>query len=163
MADDAAKRAWLLKVLGIDLAAREDEGTEAEWTEEAEDTDAPPADPLAIWTEAKEQVDAGLNALIRVMQAEESPTLQRIAGFGLFGLTQGQTVALNKALREYQASAGPARAAAAKQVQAAAQSYRALLTGRPVFAKLDDNPFGIEVGLVDRLGGALARIESAVS
>ena len=35
MADDAAKRAWLLKVLGIDLAAREDEGTEAEWTEEA--------------------------------------------------------------------------------------------------------------------------------
>ena len=53
--------------------------------------------------------------------------------------------------------------AAAKQLQAAASAFRSHLTEKAVFAKLDDNPFGVDIGFISRLGGALARIEKAVS
>jgi hypothetical protein len=161
MADDAAQLEWVGRVLGVSVhGTTSDTPLDDDWALELE---APPTDPMTLWINAKDKVDAGLNALIGVIRGRPSPMLQQIAEFGLFGLTEGQNVALNKALREYQGATGPTKLKAAQQVQAAAQAYRALLSSRRAFALIDDNPYGIEVGLLSHLDPALTDIARAVS
>jgi hypothetical protein len=161
MADETAKREWVARVLGVSVQA--DDGATPLDDNWALDFDQPPTDPMSLWVDAKDKVDAGLNVLIGVLRGRPSPVLQQIAEYGLFGLTEGQSVALNKALREYQTAAGPAKQKAAQQVQAAVQDYRKLLSSRPAFALIDDNPYGIAVGLRSQLDPALSAIARAVA
>ena len=58
-------------------------------------------DVRAIWRDAKDAVDDGLNRLAAELRTYEDPDLERIADFGLFGLGTGENVALNKALIEF--------------------------------------------------------------
>jgi hypothetical protein len=164
MVDPAVGRQWVARVLGITAAPSSDglDGLD-DFNLDDEPVEPEPVDPLALWSSAKDDVDAGLNALVRMLKDQDSPVLRKIADYGLHGLTDGQTVALTKALMQYRGASGEARAAASGQVLKAVTAYQTLLTGNPVFARLDANPFGVSIGLVSRLGGALADIGKAVS
>jgi len=141
--------AWIKNVLGIDLVS-------------------PPkrtgsvGDLRAVWRDAKEETDAALEALGRELRTYEDPDLDRIAEFGLFGIGKGENVALNKALIEFGAARGDGRAAAAKKLRAAVAAYRSVLSGKLV-SDIDNNPYGVQVGVRAILGPALDEIEQAAA
>ena len=143
------QREWVQRVLGFDP------------DDPAEGADAA-VDRLAIWRDAKETVDARLSALARSLRAVGDPDFDRIAEFGLFGLTDGETVALNKALREYGAAPADKRPTAAKALRAAVAEYRAAMASEGMFALLDENPFGVAVASRATLGVALDAIERSL-
>ena len=147
MASEEERRQWLLRVLGLDLPLGASVGAAAD------------AEPLAVWRDAKEAVDGKLEQLARELRGFGDPDLERIADFGLFGLTEGESVALNKALFDYQRAAPAARVGAAGNVRKAVGAYRAALDAEPMVGLLDRNPFGVDIGVRRTLGGALDAIE----
>jgi len=154
-----------MRVLGVRLPdATENESTEEEVPEEDWDLALPlalPPDPQAIYEDAKEEVAAGIEELIRVLKSTGHPVLDQVAQFGLLGLTDGQHVALTKALLQYRSAPPAGREQASKQVQDAVAMYRKTLRGN-VFSLMDDNPFGVEIGFRSVLDPALADIAQAV-
>jgi hypothetical protein len=158
MDGDAAKDGWVVRVLGIDLQRRNQSGDEA-----LEDAKAPDgATPRVIWQTAKEAVDMRLEQLAGALRSYNHPDLDRIADFGLFGLTRGESVALNRALIEYDAAPTSRKPAAGSQLQQAVGAFRAVLTQHPAIVQLDKNPFGVRPAMRATLSGALDRIEQAI-
>lgn len=99
MAGGEDQRQWCIRVLNVDPGG-------------ASGGRAVPV--MAFWRDAKETVDARLEALGRTLRGLGDPDLDQIAQYGLFGLTGGgQTVALMAALQSYDAAAPANRAAAA--------------------------------------------------
>jgi hypothetical protein len=142
-----SQAAWVARVLGIvtgDAAAP-----------------LPKLDYLGLWRDAKEEVDAGLNRLASELRATADEDLVRIADYGLFGLTNGQGVGLVKALMQLRQVAPDRRPAAVKAARDAAAAYRQAVLGHPLAALVDENPFGIPVGLRSRLVAALDTIADA--
>lgn len=118
----------------------------------------------AVWTEAKDKVDSGISALARALRARPQKVLHRVADEGLFGLTTGGlTVPLTAAILEFDATVGPARAKAARALNQQIANYRTNLTGNPIVRLVDENPFGVDVGLRKTMLDALARLERHAS
>lgn len=156
MADDQVKRAWVERVLGVSLPG-EDQG-------DPPLTEAPGgANARLVWQTAKEAVDEKLEQLAGAMRRFNDPDLNRIAEFGIFGLTRGEGVALNKALIEYDSAGPSARATASKKLRGAVAAYRGVLTQHPAIPQLDNNPFGVRPAMRATLGAALDRIEASLS
>ncbi len=145
--DDAARAAWVLRVLGVDVAGR---GAAAS---------APRDGVLAIWAAARDEVDDGINKLTRALRETGDVDLVRIAEYGLNGATDQQGVALMVALREADAAGTPQ---ARDRLLAATGAFRTFLKGSRLVALLEDNPFGVPLPLRSRLGAALDRIEASV-
>jgi len=145
MADDQAGREWVQRVLGVALSGAGGTGRKASF--------------LAIWRDAKESVDAAIGALAGELRATGDPDLERIAEFGLFGLTEGEGVALMAALRE--ADANPARAQG--RLTGAIGKYREFLAGSQVVTLIDRNPFGVQVSMRATLGHALDEMEQQLA
>lgn len=137
---DTAGRAWIERVLGFKL----DEGVSRKPL-------------LPIWAAAKDEVDGQLNSLRSVLESYKHPDLHRIAEYGLYGVTERSTVALMAALRDADASAG--NDAARQKLAGVITRYRADLDENRGVQLIDRNPFGVSVGLRQRLGDALAEIE----
>jgi hypothetical protein len=142
MEDDASKREWIRRVLGVSVS-----------TPTA--TPGPRAKLLPIWIDAKEEVDAGIAKLQNALRATGDQDLEQIAKFGLYGATEGESVQLMVALRE----ADSGQADALKKVVAAVHDYQAFLDGAVIVDLIEDNPFGVEVPLRKRLGAALSELE----
>ena len=123
---------------------------------------APRQDLRAIWRDAKESTDDGLNRLAAALRGYEDPDLERIADFGLFGMGGGENVALNKALIEYGQASGEARQAATASVRKAVAAYRAMMAREPMFKLIDANP-EVPLQVEVTLAGALTQIEHALA
>lgn len=145
MANEAEKRDWLLRVLGFDVSRNAGSGKQGGY--------------LGIWRDAKEGVDAAIDALAARLRAFGDPDLERIAEFGLYGLTDGETVALTAALREAEADPAGARDKLADAIDA----YRAALDDNDAITLIDRNPFGVQVSMRATLGRALAQLEQKLA
>ncbi len=148
MSDFDETSAWVVRVLGIDVS----DGTRPGGDQ---------ARLLPIWTDAKEEIDAGIGQLQQVLSGSERPGLRLIAEYGLIGLTQRENVGMIVALRNFDAD--PAAEPARQQAISAAQAFRAVLATHPVMKLLEDNPFGVALPVRARLGGALDAIEARLS
>lgn len=139
MADDAAKREWVERVLGVRMPSGGGEPL------------------LPLWLDAKDAVDGRLGRLQGALRGFGDPDLDRIAEFGLNGITGRASVGLMVALREADAPGADGRARG-KLAQAVA-AYRSFLTENDAVRLIDDNPFGVDVAVQATLGAALATIE----
>ena len=144
MADRQQQTEWVQRVLGIDTAQAARPGT--------------PVSP--IWTDAKEDIDAGISQLQATLNQSGDPDLVQIAKFGLNGATNGQSVKLMAALRDADTAGTPQ--ARAKLV-AAADAFRTFLEGDRLVALIEGNPFGVSVPIRKRLGAALDEIRAAAA
>ncbi|MFN3971700.1 MAG: hypothetical protein ACK4L4_10025 [Gemmobacter sp.] len=118
--------------------------------------------PLDIWNGAKEGVDTGLTQLQQALRGYGHPALDRIAEFGLAGLSGGGVqTALMASLVTY--SRAPGDMGARDAVVEAIAGYRGFLAGNPLVALCDDNPFNVKVELAATLGRALDQIEERLA
>lgn len=145
MSDEATKHEWLLRVLGIGVDQPRGGKRKGGY--------------LAIWREAKEDVDAAIAALAGRLRATGDPDLERIAEFGLYGLTDGEGVKLMAALREVEANPSGAGAKLAKAID----TYRAFLAQSEVVTLIDSNPFGVTVSMRATLGRALNELQQQLA
>src|SRR5262249_31033461 len=122
----------------------------------------PLVDIGAIWRDAKESVDEGLNKLAAELRTYDDPDLERIADYGLFGIGTGENVALNKAMIEYSRAQPGQRPDAAVRVLDAVNNYRALLRKEPMVDLIDANPV-VPMTMRATISGALEQIEQAVA
>ena len=118
----------------------------------------PPPDLLALFRDAKEEVDEGFNKLQAAMRGTEDEDMIRIAELGMYGMTDGAGVGLMKALMELRGASPDRRAALGKAARDAAAAYKAAVLGHVLVDLVDANPFGITVGLQTRLVSALDTI-----
>lgn len=116
------------------------------------------SDPQVVWREAKETVDGAISQLQAKLMGFKDPVLDRIAEYGLNGLTEGHQTALQKALFEFKDATGAEKAQAAKALAEQAQSYKSFVTSNRVMALCEKNPFGVAVPIRQELGAALDRI-----
>lgn len=128
---------------------------------EAEAGGAAPASegarPLDIWNAAKEEADKGITALQSALRAEGHPATDRIAEFGLAGLSNGKVhTTMMAALLDH--SKAPQSESTRAALARAAKDYRAFLAS-DIVAHCDNNPFGVQLGLAKTLGKALDRID----
>lgn len=146
MADDTAKREWVSRVLGVPMP----------------DPAGGPATPLLpLWLDAKDDVDARLGRLQGALRGFGDPDLDRIAEYGLNGVTGTRSVGLMVALREADAPGADGRAR--RKAADAISAYRSFLDDSDVVQLIDSNPFGIEVGLKTTLGRALDTIARQIA
>ena len=120
-----------------------------------------PGDPLAIWNAAKEQTDSAIGRLQERLRQEGNAELERIADYGLNGLTEGNQVALMKRLLEYRAAPPAGRPVAAGKLVEQAAEYRKFLAASELIALCERNPF-VSVDIRGPLDAALREIENAV-
>jgi hypothetical protein len=129
--------------------------------------EAAPAEPaavvdvLGIWREAKESVDDGISKLQSALRGYGVPALERIAEFGLNGVTEGNQTALAKALFDFRAATGADRPRFASALAAQVGTYAQFLSSDPVIELVENNPCGVAVPLRATLGGALREIAKA--
>ena len=124
-------------------------------------THVPPEELLALFRDAKETVDEGLNRLRAAMVDTGDEDLERIAEIGMFGMTNGEGVGLMKALLELRGARPEQREAATKAARDSAVAYKQAVFRHKLVDLVDDNPWGIAVGIKATLGPALDRIASA--
>lgn len=139
-----------LKALNRDLLAAEAGGGASA---------APKVVAMEVWRNAKEECDRGIEALQGALRGYNDPDLNRIAEFGLNGLTDGMQVKLMIALTNFDRATGEARAKAAAALASRAAEVRAQLNGDPVVELCEKNPFGVAVAIRGPLGAALAELE----
>jgi hypothetical protein len=148
MSDFDQKSAWLVRVLGVDVSGGTRPGGDQ-------------ARLLPVWIDAKEEIDAGIGQLQRVLGKSDRPGLRLIAEYGLNGLTQRESVGMMVALRNFDAD--PAAEPARKKLASAAQAFRTVLGTHPIMPLLENNPFGVALPVRATLGKALDAIEARLS
>ncbi len=148
MADETAKQDWVLRVLGVDIAAG------APGTGGAAPTGPRPR-LTPIWIDAKEEVDAGISQLQNALRNTGDEDLEQISEFGLFGASSGENVALLTALREADSGAEDGL----EKVRDAVADYEDFLAGAPIIDLIENNPFCVAVPLRKTLGAALKELE----
>ena len=126
--------------------------------------EAPDVTALADhFLDGKAEAAKSVDKLRGVLAKSDDPDTVRIADFGLDGLTDGNSVALMAALRELGSAAPGARGKAAGKVASCCSAYRSFLSGDPIIAMCEDNPFVSGVRIVAPLTAALDRIESGLA
>ena len=122
---------------------------------------ASPADLLALFRDAKEDVDSGITQLQAELRATDDVDLIRIADYGLYGMTNGEGVGLMKALLDLRGAPPDQIEPMTQAARDAAVAYKAAVFRHPLADLVDENPFGVTVGLRAKLGPALDRIAAA--
>jgi hypothetical protein len=153
---------WLQRVLGFTLPQDAATSTFTPAASAAAPSPESSNDTRTIWREAKDEVDDKLNALAAALRQFDDPDMERIADFGLFGVTKGESVALMKALMDFETTPAERRATKAAPLQKAISGFRAVLTGHPFIGQIDNNPFGVTVAMRSTLGAALDQIERSI-
>jgi hypothetical protein len=118
-------------------------------------------DLLALFRNAKDEVDTGLNQLQAALRATGEEDMVRIADYGLYGMTDGAGVGLMKALFDLRGATNETRASLYQAARGAADAYRTAVFADAAVDLVDNNPFGVEVGIKAKLGRALDIIASA--
>lgn len=151
-AGDAAGAAAAIKALAAAIAAAEQESSAAG-----------KVPPIEIWVAAKEKVDAGISRLQAALRRLKHPDTDRIAEFGLAGLSGGSVqTSLMTALMTFGNAPAADRQKAAGAVRQAIGAYRGFLSGNRLVELCEKNPFGVPLDLRGTLGGALDRIEATL-
>ena len=125
--------------------------------------DVADASPMALWQDGKDRADKSISALQQVLKGNSIPALNRIAEFGLNGLSGRNQTALMKALFDYSRAGADTRDTAAKQLSEQVSAYRGMLNGDAAIALCENNPFGVAVDIKGPLLGALDRTERAIA
>ncbi len=181
MADAAdERRDWVRRVLGValgddsasetdaldDLGLDDDDEVEAE---ELEDIGATPEPPrlrvptqplLPIWIAKKEELDGDIDRLQRALRDDGDEGLLRISEYGLYKVTEGNSVRLMAALRE--ADAAKSNEAVAK-AYAAVAAFRTFLASSPGVDIIENNPVDVPVPVRETLHAALDELSSAMA
>ena len=132
---------WIERVLGVKPTLSENEDV---------------ASPIAIWINAKDEIDHGLGMLAQELHRYGDARCDRVAEFGLYAITEdGETVGMTRALLEFDRAHGARREAVTKALRAAVAQYRSSAVTNPVIRLLDDNPFGVRLNLQNTLNAAL--------
>jgi len=137
--------AWIARVLGVSLRP-------------PSTARMPAGELLAQFRDAKEAVDSGITKLQAALRDTGDEDLVRVAEYGLYGMTGGQGVALMKALMELRTAPQDKQDAMAKAARQAATAYKAAVVEHALADLIDDNPFGVDVGIQARLGPVLDTI-----
>lgn len=145
-----------LKALQTDL-----EHAESSLTQSSARPPVPGGLPLDLWNEAKSQSDLAITRLQERLKQEHNPDLDRIAEFGLNGVTEGNQAALMKRLFEFRAAPPAGQAAAAEKLVEQTSEYRKFLAGSELIALCEQNPF-VTIDIRGPLDAALREIENAV-
>jgi len=116
---------------------------------------------LALFRDAKEEVDAGISKLQEALRATEDVDFIRIAEYGIYGMTNGEGVGLMKALIDFRKASAEQQGPLLQAVRSAAVAYKAAVFKHPLADLVDENPFGVSVGMKALLGPALDRIAAA--
>jgi hypothetical protein len=145
MADEAAMRSWVLRVLRVDPASG--------------GKNTPQNGYLAVWRDAKDSVDTALGTLSKRLRTTGDPDLERIAEYGLYGASEGENVALMAALREAEADPKKGAEALAKAIE----DYRDFLAESEAITLIDKNPFGVAITMRATLGAALDELEQRLA
>ncbi|WP_149535567.1 hypothetical protein [Siccirubricoccus phaeus] len=154
MSASPAQAAWVARVLGLGGAPGPAEGKAAPGWSAA----------FAGWRAATAAVDAQIASLQAALRAAGSPVLQEIAEYGLNGLTGNHRVRLTAALQELGAAPGPKLAQAAPKLGTLLQEFEAFLAGpNPKLDVVEDNPFGVPVGIRATLVPALRALAAATA
>lgn len=151
---DNAGAAAAIKALSLELGKAERPQTTQDWI----------GSPLAIWNAAKDEADAGITALQNALRGFRHPDTDRVAEFGLAGLSGGGVqTAMITALMTYERAAPPDRSDASKALVRAISAYRNFLGGNRLLALCEANPFGIKLDIRGTLGTGLDRIERSLA
>ncbi len=114
--------------------------------------------PLDQWNAAKEQVDKGISALQVALREQKHPAMDRIAEYGLGGLSDGTLqTRMMTALMNLKQTPDDARARAA--LSTVVEEYRVFIASDLV-AHCDQNPFGVKLDIAATLGRALDSIDA---
>lgn len=137
--------------------------TKAEAGAAAKPPDPSGAKPLDIWNNAKEAADIGISKLQQALRGVKHPATDRLAEFGLAGLSGGgiQTK-LMAALMDHARASAETKPASIKTLTVAIAAYRDFLTNEPMVAHCENNPLGIALDLRGGLGKALDQIEHSL-
>ena len=146
MSDAATQDEWVKRVLGVTVPRGQPAATAAA-------AKKPPLMP--IWRDAKEEVDVGIGRLQDALRALDDDDLNTIVEYGLYGATEGQSVRLIAALTDNDSNRSPQ---SLRKVAKAVGEFRDFLASAPIVTLIEDNPFGVKVGLRDTLGAALAEL-----
>jgi hypothetical protein len=125
-------------------------------------THRPAEDLLTLFRDAKETVDTGLSQLQTAMRDTGNEDLVRIADIGMYGMTNGEGVGLMKALMELRGAPPGRRDGQAKAARDAAAAYKQAVFSHKLVDLVDDNPWGVQVGIKATLGPALDAIAAAI-
>ena len=148
MAGTEPQAAWVHRVLGVNTSAGVQDG----------DASSP---MLPIWLDAKDEADKQIGALQQALRGFDDPDLQRIAEFGLNGVTGKSSVGLMVALREADQPGGGGEARV--KLGEAIEGYRRFLSDDKIVDMLEENPFGVTVTLRKTLGGALDTLVNRIA
>lgn len=150
---------WVTRVLGFSIT---DQTASAQAGRRASAPGRMPArELLALFRDAKDEVDEALNKLADAMRATGDVDFVRIADYGMYGMTNGQGVGLMKALLELQSATPDTQESLSKAARDAASRYKAVVFSHKLADLVDANPFSVPVGLKAKLGPALDTIASA--
>lgn len=151
--------AWVERVLGVTLGrGQSDTGVQPNPGPRKR---LPAAELLALFRDAKEDVDAGLSKLQAELRATGDEDLVRIADYGMFGMTNGEGVGLIKTLMDLRGTTPDKQEALSKTVRDAATAYKSAVFKHVLVDLVDENPFGVDVGIKAKLGPALDTIARA--
>lgn len=177
-ADD--RRDWVRRVLGVtlgdasgaetdvieELGLDDDDEVEAEELEAISGTPEPPRlrvptqKLLPIWIAKKEELDGAIDRLQRALRDDGDEGLLRIAEYGLYKVTEGNSVRLMAALREVDATKSNEAVAKAYAAVAAFRTFLASSSGVDI---IENNPVDVPVPVRETLRAALDELSSAVA
>jgi hypothetical protein len=122
-----------------------------------------PGNPLEIWREVKERVDMQISSLQAALRGFNDPDLERIAEYGMYGLTDGLQVKLQTAIFDLSIATQPAARdkIKAKAVQIVS-AYEKMIAGSEIVTLCDENPFDIAVNIRQTLMPELKRMRQSI-
>lgn len=124
--------------------------------------DAEKLDPLSRWREGKERADQSIAALQQALKHQNIPALNRIADFGLNGLSDRNQTSLMKALFEFSNADPKSRKEEGQRLSEQVSAYRKMIETDEVLQLCENNPFGLSVDIRGPLLSALDHIEKAI-
>ena len=147
MADADIKRAWVKRVLGVEIGAPS--GGRVDLSK-----------AVAGWRDALDRLNGQIAALQSVLRGSPDEDLHEIAEFGLNAMTANHRVKIQAALMDLQSgAANPSKIAATAKLVAA---FAAHVASDKRIAACDANPFGVALSIRNTLMPALDGLTSAL-
>ncbi|WP_143226508.1 hypothetical protein [Actibacterium pelagium] len=116
-----------------------------------------------VWDDAYRVVGNNLDGLRKALGAFDDPNCQELADKGLISFTGGLQVKLNKSFLELQSASPEKIDKACAQAEDTFRAFQSMLDSNEAVKLIDDNDFGVPIGLKSTLGDALNEMRGIVS
>jgi hypothetical protein len=146
-----AQRAWTFRVLGIETGTAPVRAL------------APVLKAIASVEDAQAAADEQISALQAALRNHDDAALQRIAEYGLHGISGAVRVPLQAAILELKSASRAPEPAMLRKVADAAGRYAEVLRNDRRVQACDGNPFGVRVTLARTLVPPLQRLRKALA